>query len=41
MGAPVCLSLWRDGAMRADAGGSCCFLGLVRRQYSLKAGVKE
>jgi hypothetical protein len=27
--------------MRADAGGSCCFFGLVRRQYSLKAGGKE
>jgi len=42
-GAPAGLSIWRDGAMLADAatGGECCFRGLTRGLYSLKAGDKE
>lgn len=43
LGAPGALELWRDGARLADAtgAGECCFRGLSRGQYSLKAGEKE
>jgi 2,3-bisphosphoglycerate-independent phosphoglycerate mutase len=42
-GAPAGLSLWRAGAHLADAAakGDCCFLGLSRGQYSLRAGGRE
>jgi 2,3-bisphosphoglycerate-independent phosphoglycerate mutase len=41
-GAPAGLSLWRDGAMLAEgSAGDCCFRGLARGQYSLKAGGME
>ncbi|MFA5266177.1 MAG: hypothetical protein WC378_20330, partial [Opitutaceae bacterium] len=42
-GAPAGLSLWRDGVHLADAkgAGECCFRGLPRGLYSLKADGKE
>ncbi len=35
--------MWRDGALLANsvAAWDCCFRGLARGQYSLKAGEKE
>jgi len=42
-GAPAGLALWRDGAHLAGAAaaGDCCFRGLPRGQYILKAEGKE
>jgi len=41
-GAPGALELWRDGARLAKgSAGECCFRGLPRGLYSLKAGGKE
>jgi arylsulfatase A-like enzyme len=41
-GAPGAQELWRDGAMLAEGSADdCCFRGLARGMYSLKADGKE
>jgi hypothetical protein len=41
-GAPAGLSLWRGGVRLANgSAGECCFRGLARGLYSLRAGGKE